>query len=108
MLCVETRRKSRRFWRTSTDFERSERPSRLAASDRIVTKSPPGTELSLGGDSLLSEQMGGDFAEVPDNPQPGHDLQGVVSNVNLPPEEALTRRSHEVVMIVVPAFAKRE
>src|SRR6266853_5301588 len=108
MLCAETRRKSRRFWRTSTDFERSERQSRLAASEGIVMKSPPGTELSLSGNRLLSEQMRGDFAEVPDNPQPRHDLQGVVSNVNLPPEEALTRRSHEVVMIVVPAFSECE
>ena len=66
------------------------------------------TELSLDGDGLLSEQMRGDFAEVPDNPQPRHDLQGVVGNVNLPPEEALTRRSHEVVMIVVPAFSECE
>src|SRR5258708_4935224 len=108
MLCAETHRKSRRFWRTSTDIQRSARQSRLAASEGIVMKSPPGAKLSLSGNSLLSEQMRGDFAEVPDNPQPRHDLQGVVSNVNLPPEETLTRRSHEVVMIVVPAFAKRE
>src|SRR5260370_27888924 len=63
-------------------------------------------ELSLGGDGLLGEQVCGNLSEVPDNPQPGHDLQRVISNVNLPPEEALACRSHEVVMVIVPALAE--
>src|SRR6266849_4329832 len=65
-------------------------------------------KLVLSGDNLLGEQVRGDFAEVPHDAEPGENLQRVVGYVNFPPEEALARRSHEVVMIVVPAFAERE
>src|SRR5712692_6076407 len=73
-------------------------------------RSVPGisVDLVLGGDGLLSQQMHGDFAQVPDDAAPGKDLQGVISDVDLPPEEALARRSHKVMMVVVPAFAERE
>src|SRR5260370_38260907 len=71
-------------------------------------KSAPGTETALGGDGLLGEQMRGDFAQVPNDPEPRHDLQRVIGDVNLPPEEALARRSHKMMMVVVPAFAKRD
>src|SRR5207302_10161724 len=62
----------------------------------------------LGREPVLGEQMHGHFAEVPDDPEPGHDLQRVISDVNLPPEEALARRSHKVMMVVVPALTERE
>src|SRR5216684_1484494 len=52
--------------------------------------------------------MGGDFAEIPDDAEPGHELEGVIRDVDLPPEEALTGGSHEVMMIVVPAFTEGE
>jgi integrase len=62
----------------------------------------------LSGDGLFGEQMRGNFAEVPDDAEPGENLQRVIGDVDLPPEEALARRSHELMMIVVPAFAERE
>ena len=52
--------------------------------------------------------MRGDFTQVPNDPEPRHQFQRVVGNVNLPPVEALARGSHVVVMVVVPAFAERE
>src|SRR5215467_4528735 len=55
---------------------------------------------------LVGEDMGGNLAEVPDDAQPGHDFQRVIGDVNLPPEETLARGGHEVVMVVVPAFAE--
>src|ERR1700682_6757067 len=63
---------------------------------------------ALRRESVLREQMHGHFAQVPDDAEPGEDLQRVVSDVDLPPEEALARRGHEVMMVVVPAFAERE
>src|SRR6266576_3486867 len=62
----------------------------------------------LGGDSLLSKQMRGNFAQIPNDTEPGHDLQRVVGDINLPPEEALARRSHKVMMVIVPALAEGE
>src|SRR2546421_7397866 len=64
--------------------------------------------LVLGRESVLGQQMSGDFAQVPDDAEPGEDFQRVVSDVDLPPEEALACRGHKVMMVVVPAFAERE
>src|SRR5262249_47965390 len=58
----------------------------------------------LRGGGLVSEDVGGNFAQVPDDAEPGHDFQRVVGYVNLPPEKSLARGSHKVVMVVVPAF----
>ena len=49
-----------------------------------------------------------DFAQIPDDAEPGENLQGVVGDIDFPPIEALARRSHKVMMVVVPAFAERE
>src|SRR6266849_7491096 len=65
-------------------------------------------DLVLGREPVLRQQMSGDFAQVPDDAEPGEDFQCVVSDVDLPPEEALARRGHKVMMVVVPAFAERE
>jgi hypothetical protein len=65
-------------------------------------------DLSLRGDSLFGKQVRRHFAEVPHDPEPGEHLQRVVSDVDLPPVEALARRGHEVMMVVVPAFAERQ
>src|SRR5713101_9684906 len=62
----------------------------------------------LGGEPILGEQMHGHFAQVPNDAEPGENLQRVVGDVDLPPVEALSRRSHEVMMVVVPAFAERQ
>src|SRR6266704_5997795 len=109
------RRYARKFAESPEDFYESPRTSgeserKPAEDDRIFieAKSAPRTGVALGRDGLLSEQMRGDFAEVPHDPQPGHDLQRVVSDVDLPPEETLARRGHKVMMVVVPAFAERE
>src|SRR5947207_5568029 len=50
--------------------------------------------------------MGGDFAKVPNEATPGKGFERVVSDVDFPPEEALTGAGHVMVMIVVPAFAE--
>src|SRR5207249_10913811 len=52
--------------------------------------------------------MSGNFAQIPDDAEPGHDFQRVIGDVNLPPEKALARRSHKVMMVVVPAFSEGE
>src|SRR5712692_4687900 len=62
----------------------------------------------LGGEPILGEQMYGHFAQVPDDAEPGEDLQRVIGDVDLPPVEALSRRGHEVMMVVVPTFAERQ
>src|SRR5258708_25008566 len=68
----------------------------------------PRAQGQLNGDGLLGQQVRGDFAEIPDDAEPGHNLQRVVGDVNFPPEEALARGSHKVMMVVVPAFAQGE
>ena len=62
----------------------------------------------LGGEFCFvrGEEMGGDFAEVPDEAEPGEGFERVISDVDFPPEEALTGAGHVMVMIVVPAFAE--
>jgi len=50
----------------------------------------------------------GDFAELPDKPEPGEDLEGVVGDIDFPPEEALASGSHVMVVIVMPALAESE
>src|SRR6266699_5751136 len=87
-----------------------ERESRSTKNGQIVSEVnfAPGTEATLCSDGLLGEQVRGDFAEVPDDAEPGHDFQRVVGDVDLPPKESLARRGHEVMMIVVPAFAEGE
>ena len=52
--------------------------------------------------------MFGNFAEVPDDAEPGEEFQGVVGDVDFPPEKALACGGHEMVMIVVPAFAESD
>src|SRR5438132_11232314 len=52
--------------------------------------------------------MSGNFAQIPDDAEPGHDFQRVIGDVNLPPEKALARRSHKVMMVVVPSFSEGE
>src|SRR6202521_6300373 len=71
---------------------------------------PPNISVSfaLRRESVLGEQTHGHLAQVPDDAEPGEDLQRVVGDVDLPPEEALARRGHEVMMVVVPAFAERQ
>src|SRR5262245_58743437 len=46
--------------------------------------------------------------EIPHEAQERHELQDVIRDVDLPPEEALARRVRIVVVVVVPAFAERE
>src|SRR5260370_37654510 len=87
-----------------------ERQSEPAKDGRIVGEVNwvLGTEAALRGDDLLGEQMRGDFAEVPHDPVPGHNLQSVVCDVDLPPEEALARRSDKVMFDVSPAYAEAD
>src|SRR5256885_12820145 len=59
----------------------------------------------LGSDSLLCKYVRGNLAQVPHNAEPGHDFERVISDVNLPPEESLPSRSHQVMMVIVPALA---
>ena len=67
-------------------------------------------EKALGGRWLRfgGKQMRGDLAEFPDYTKPGENLEGVVGDVDFPPEEALACGGHVVMVIVVPAFAERE
>src|ERR1700736_3540465 len=60
----------------------------------------------LRGELLIREHVGGDFAEVPDDTAPGKNLQGVVGDVDFPPEKTLAGGGHEVMVVVVPAFAE--
>src|SRR5712692_6627565 len=110
------RRYARKFAESPEDSCRSprtpgacENQSRPPKDNRMVDNVTPAprTEPALRGE-LFAEQMHGDFAEVPHDPEPGENLQGVISYVDLPPEEALARRSHKMMMVVVPAFAERE
>src|SRR6185369_1975919 len=48
------------------------------------------------------------LADIPDEPDSLEGEQRVVAEIELPPEEALPRRAHVVVVIVVPAFTERE
>jgi len=48
----------------------------------------------------------GDAAEVADEAEPGEELQAIVGEIDLPPVEALAGGGHEIVMVVVPAFAE--
>src|SRR6266487_7148471 len=73
-----------------------------------MAKRTRGQERKLRDDGLLGQQVGGNFAEVPDDFEPGTNLQRVIGDVDLPPEEALTRGSHEVMMVIVPALAEGE
>src|SRR5579884_2593161 len=63
-----------------------------------------------GGEGFLlrSKQMRGDFAKVPDDAEPGQQLERVIGDVDFPPEEALASGSHVVMVIVVPAFSEGE
>src|SRR5256885_15549504 len=99
---------------------KSKRKRKKKERERHGSKDPPlqGTarfrELALqkleklGGEGLLFgyEEVGGDFAEVPDEAEPGEGFERVISDVNFPPEEALTGAGHVMVMIIVPAFAE--
>src|SRR3546814_15241557 len=46
--------------------------------------------------------------EIPHQPQAGKQTQAVVGEIDFPPAKALTSRTREVMMIVVPAFADSE
>ena len=53
-----------------------------------------------------SEQMIGHFAEIPDDAEPGEEFQRVVGDIDFPPEKALAGGGHEMMVVVVPAFAQ--
>src|SRR5256885_16720607 len=63
---------------------------------------------NLGGEFCFvrGEEMGGDFAKVPNEAEPGEGFQRVISDVDFPPEKALAGAGHVMVMIVVPGFAE--
>lgn len=46
--------------------------------------------------------------DIPDQSEKGENLQCVVRNVNLPPEETHVRGSRVVVVVVVPAFSQSD
>src|SRR5690348_11698354 len=49
-----------------------------------------------------------DRLQIPDDAHPGHDLEQIERDVDLPPVKALARRARVVVVIVVPAFTERD
>src|SRR5256885_2021136 len=120
-LNAETRRaRSEEKKSRKKSGKKEQRKRKKKERERHGSKGPPlqGTgrfrELALqkleqlGGEGLLFgyEEVGGDFAEVPDEAEPGEGFEGVVSDVDFPPEEALAGAGHVMVMIVVPAFAE--
>ena len=48
----------------------------------------------------------GDAAEFADQAEPGEEFEAVVGEIDLPPVKTLAGGGHEVVVIVVPAFAE--
>src|SRR5262249_33687227 len=76
---------------------------------RLVGSAKAATEgKDLRGEFFLlrGEKMRGNFAQIPHESAPGKRFERVVGNINFPPEKALARAGHVVVMIVVPAFAE--
>jgi len=69
---------------TGQTFPRPERNRGMSVPDCSVG-------LALRCEPVLGEQMHGHFAKVPNDAEPGEDLQHVVGDVDLPPEEALAR-----------------
>src|SRR5258708_29389435 len=69
-----------------------------------------GSAACLGGRGVeglaFGEDLVGDAAEFADEAEPGEDFQGVKGEIDFPPIKTLAGRGHEVVMIVVPAFAE--
>src|SRR5688500_8094838 len=53
-------------------------------------------------------RVDGNGLQIPDDSEPGHHLQAVVGDVDLPPVEALARGARIVVMVVVPGLAERD
>src|SRR6267378_6471905 len=104
---AESPENSCRSRRTSSEREKE---SRSTKDGPIVGEAKPAarTKAALRREAVLGEQMRRHFAEIPHDAEPGENFQRVIGNVNLPPVKALTRRSHEVMMIVVPAFTERE
>src|SRR5260370_3040374 len=88
----------------SLPFEGSERNVNKKVGQTFVFVLGISVDSVSGGEAILGQQVGGDFAEIPDDAEPEHDLEGVISYVDLPPEEALAGRGPEVLMIVLPAF----
>jgi len=62
----------------------------------------------LRGESMFRKQMRGHFAQIPNQPAPRKHLQRVIRDVDLPPVKTLSRRSHKVMVVVVPPFAQRQ
>src|SRR5690242_7582150 len=66
----------------------------------------------LGGGGVeglaFGEDVIGDAAEFADQAEPGKELQAVIGEIDLPPVKTLAGGGHEVVVIVVPAFAERD
>ena len=60
----------------------------------------------LSSEAVFGEQVNWYFAQIPNDAKPGEDFQRVVGDVDFPPEEALARGSHKMMMIVMPAFAE--
>src|SRR5882724_6695976 len=50
----------------------------------------------------------GHVLQIPNNSSPGKCPEKVVSDVEFPPIKTLARRGHVAVVIVMPAFAKRD
>src|SRR5271170_2353160 len=48
------------------------------------------------------------MAEFADEAEPGEKFQAVEGHVNFPPVESLAGTGHEVVVVVVPAFAESD
>src|SRR5258705_2962806 len=69
-----------------------------------------GSAACLGGGGVeglaFGEDVVGDAAEFADEAEPGEDFQGVKGEIDFPPIKTLAGGGHEVVMIVVPAFAE--
>src|SRR5271163_820938 len=60
----------------------------------------------LRGESMLGKQMCGYLAQIPHQPAPRKQFQRVISDVDLPPIKSLARRSHKVMVVVVPPLAQ--
>src|SRR2546423_15534548 len=56
--------------------------------------------------SALVSQPG--FAQLSGEADPAHYLQQVISEVDLPPAQALTAAMHKFMVIVVPTFAESD
>src|SRR5262245_24959497 len=63
----------------------------------------------LSGETLFSigQNVRRNLAEFPHNAAPRERFKRVIRNIDFPPEKALPRAGHVMMMVVVPAFAER-